>query len=66
MDLIDDIGNDLALAFLVEKRHHQKLTSQDVIALISRIKAALYRVDERDIDSPGGFEIEQPFPRTSH
>lgn len=66
MDLIDDIGNDLALAFLVEKKHRHKLTSQDVLALISRIKAALYRVDDRNINSAGSFDIEQPLRRTSH
>lgn len=66
MDLIDDIGNDLALAFLVEKRHRQNLTSQDVLALISRIKAVLYRVDDRNINSPGAFEIEQTLRQTSH
>ncbi len=66
MDLIDDIGNDLALAFLVEKRHRQNLTSQDVLALISRIKAVLYRVDDQNLNSSGGIEIEQTIRRTSH
>lgn len=66
MDLIDDIGNDLALAFLVEKKHRQNLTSQDVLALITRIKAVLYRVDDRNINPTGSFDIDQPLRRTSH
>ncbi|MEJ7848354.1 MAG: hypothetical protein WKF92_09720 [Pyrinomonadaceae bacterium] len=66
MDLIDDIGNDLALAFLVEKKHRQNLTSQDVLALIRRIKAVLYRVEAPNPNSTGAFEIEQPLRRTSH
>ncbi len=41
MDLISDLGNDLAVAFLVEKRHGQKIESKEVLALIGRIRAAL-------------------------
>jgi len=66
MDIINDLGNDLALAFLVEKKHGQKIGSQDVLALIRRIKAALHRVDGRQVNSVETFEIEHPVRQSSH
>ena len=65
MDLIDDLGNDLALAFLVEKKYRQKIDSKDVLALIRRIKAALNRVAQ-DVKSAEAFEIERAIRRMSH
>lgn len=44
MNLINDLGNDLAVAFLIERRHSQKLDSREAIDLISHIKAALERI----------------------
>lgn len=41
MDLISDLGNDLAVAFLVEKSYIQKIESKEVPALMARIRAAL-------------------------
>ena len=47
MDLIDDLGTDLALAFLVDRNHRQRIDSEDVLPLIRRIKAALQSVSRR-------------------
>jgi hypothetical protein len=41
MDLINDLGTDLALAFLVEKRFGQKIESEDAALLIGRIRTLL-------------------------
>jgi hypothetical protein len=41
MDLIDEIGSDLAVAFLIEKRHSQKIESREAIDLINRIQGLL-------------------------
>ena len=41
MDLLNELGNDLALAFLVEKRHTEKIDSHAAQALIARVKKAL-------------------------
>lgn len=41
MNLIDDLGNDLALAFLVEKKYDRKINRQESLALIGRIKETL-------------------------
>ena len=66
MDLISDLGNDLAFAFLVEKKHHHKIDSKDVLALIGRIKSALHRVASQDVKPAEAFEIEQAVRRSSH
>jgi hypothetical protein len=41
MDLISDLGTDLALAFLVEKRFGKKIESEDAARLIDRIRSLL-------------------------
>lgn len=41
MNLINDLGNELAHAVLVEKKHREKISSKDVLPLISRIADAL-------------------------
>ncbi|HKP71162.1 MAG TPA: hypothetical protein VJV05_17880 [Pyrinomonadaceae bacterium] len=41
MELINDLGTDLAVAFLVERRYQQKLDSEEARALISRVKDLL-------------------------
>ncbi len=48
MDLIDDLGNDLVFAFLVERKHRQKIDSKDVSVFIGRFKAALKFISTRD------------------
>lgn len=57
MDLIDDLGTDLALAFLVERKHREKIESEDVLPLIRRIKAALQSVSYRQ-------DLRSDIPRT--
>lgn len=41
MNLISDLGTDLAVAFFVEKQHRQKIESKDIPAFICRIEAVL-------------------------
>lgn len=48
MDLVNDLGNDLVLAMLVEKRHSEKIDSAEVLPLISRIREILEPVSARD------------------
>ena len=43
MDLINDLGTELALAFLVEKRYGQKIDSEKARALITRVTSVLNR-----------------------
>lgn len=41
MDLVNELSSELALAFLVEKKHAEKLDTNDVLALIGRVKEVL-------------------------
>ena len=41
MDLLNELGTDLALAFLVEKRHTEKINSKDALALIAKVRKVL-------------------------
>lgn len=43
MDLVNDLGSDLAIAFLVEKRHERKIALREAFALIERIRTELDR-----------------------
>ncbi len=47
MELIDDLGTELAMDFLVERRHRQKIDSENIPILIRRINAALQSVSHR-------------------
>lgn len=47
MNLINDLGDEVALAVLVEKKHFGKIKSGDVLPLISRIKEVLQAVSDR-------------------
>ncbi|MBX3244023.1 MAG: hypothetical protein KF685_06160 [Acidobacteria bacterium] len=45
MDLMNDLSNDLAFTFLVERKNEGDLTSREVRELIDRIKLALSPVE---------------------
>lgn len=48
MDLINDLGNEMALAFFVEKKHRQKIDSKEFLALINSMKSELHRYQSKD------------------
>lgn len=41
MDLVNELENDLALAFLVEKKYSEKIESTEVMALLSKVREIL-------------------------
>ncbi len=43
MDLIDDLESDIAIAFLVERRHHQRINTQQARELMVKIVTELKR-----------------------
>ncbi|MBK9163150.1 MAG: hypothetical protein IPM21_04440 [Acidobacteria bacterium] len=51
MDLIDELGSDLAVAILIEKRHSQKIESRQAIDLIMRIQGLLAETDSNRMAS---------------
>lgn len=46
MDLIDDLGTDLAVAFLVEEKHLERIERKDAVCIIGRVRHELSRVAE--------------------
>ena len=48
MNLLNELENDLALAFLVEKKHTGKIDSQDARALIAKVKKVLQTVSFKE------------------
>jgi hypothetical protein len=64
MDLINDLGNDLATAFLVERQLRQKLDSRAALDLIDRIEKALWRVSREKGETVENYI--NPAPPTSH
>jgi len=62
MDLINDLGTDLALAFLVEKRYQQKLDSAEALALISRVRDLLESSENPTIAHP----LDEKLARSEH
>lgn len=66
MDLISDLGNDLAVAFLVEKRHVQRIESKEVLALIGRIRAALQPLSRSEAKEPEARFAENNSRSASH
>jgi len=68
MDLIDDLGTDLALAFLVDRKYRQKIDSEDIPPLIRRVKAALISVAQRqnlNADSATGTQKNRGLSSTN-
>ncbi len=48
MDLVNDLGNDLAFAVLVEKNHSEKFDSRELLPLLRRIREVLEPVSSKD------------------
>ncbi len=48
MNLINDLENDLAHAFLVEKKHQEKIDSREAQKLIAKIKKSLLPVTSKE------------------
>ena len=48
MNLISDLGNELAFAILIEKKHSEKISSDDILPLIKRLKDALQAISSKN------------------
>lgn len=59
MELLNDLGNDLALAFLVEKKHNKKIDSKTALALIERVKEVLRSVSHEEKSFPTNTAAEK-------
>ena len=66
MDLINDLGTDLALAFIVEKRFGKRIASEDAAKLIDRIRRLLEASTSAPSISDHGGEDQIDRLRASH
>lgn len=57
MDLISDLGTDLAFAFLVEKQFAQRIDSTEAVALIGRVKTLLESTPVKTRQSGEAFPV---------
>jgi hypothetical protein len=48
MEILNELGNDLAFAFLVEKKHGAKIDSKSALALIERVRKVLQPVSKEE------------------
>ena len=64
MDLINDLGTELALAFLVERRFRQKIDSQKALALISQVRRLL-ESELGDAHHAPVLSMREPFHNSS-
>ena len=64
MNLINDLGTDLALAFLVEKRYRQKIDSEDALALIRHVRCLL-EAELDDASPKSAVPKRESFSRSS-
>ena len=62
MELINDLGTALAVAFLVEKRYQQKLDSEEALELISRVRDLLESSENLTRPDP----LDEQFVRSAH
>lgn len=66
MDLINDLGTDLAFAFLVEKRYRQKIDSEEAIELIGRVTTLLESVSTRSTEDKTSADDRSTASTASH
>jgi hypothetical protein len=66
MEILNELGNDLALAFLVEKKHGAKIDSKSALALIERVKKVLQPVSNEEQTSAKGVISEKSVGFSSH
>lgn len=66
MDLIDEIGDELAFAFLVERKLSNKIAKREVLDLIGRVKNVLITDSENSKKKHRAGEKESGFFHHSH
>jgi uncharacterized protein (DUF697 family) len=66
MNILTDLGTDLAFAFLVEKIYGQRIDPAEAVALISQVQSILEPVSGFQGDNPPQPFIERPTSVTAH
>jgi hypothetical protein len=65
MNLINELGTDLALAFLVEQRYREKIDSDDALALIGQVRSVLESASS-EIDAESSNRREKSAYSSDH
>ena len=65
MNLINELGTDLALAFLVEQRYREKIDSEDALALIGQVRSVLESASS-EIDAESSKPREKTVNSSDH
>ena len=65
MDLINDLGTDLALAFLVERRFRQRIDAARARAIIDQVRVVL-ESPPANPESDGETSVDEVRTHTAH
>ena len=66
MNLLNDLGNDLAQVFFIEKKYWQKLDTAQARRLIDEIRAVLLRTHRTDTSVNTGQSVATKAMPVSH
>lgn len=66
MNILTDLGTDLAFASLVEKIYAQRIDPAEAVVLISQVQSVLEPVSRHQGDKPPQPFIERPTSVTAH
>ena len=64
MNLISDLGNDLAMAFFVNEQHREKLDKKEVLALMDNVQKALQKVSYKRTRHFGTADVNKNSSKT--
>lgn len=48
MNLVNDLENDLALAFLVDRKHSEEIDPKSIVALMDKVREVLKPLDNEE------------------
>ncbi len=66
MNILIDLGTDLAFAFLVEKMYEQRIDPTEAVALISHVQSVLEPVSRFQVDKLPQSLVDRPGSPSSH
>jgi hypothetical protein len=60
MNVISDLGSELAVAMLVEKKYERKVALRDALRVIDQVQTSLRRIPYRSIDERLELPVRPP------
>lgn len=65
MNLVNDLETEIAFAILTERKHSEKIASNDVLPLIGRFNTALKQISESEKEAIDLIAENDPPPQTA-